>query len=45
MTRIRLGLEGNTAVKTMSGIKNNCCINVKVLFEKCPRPIVSAFSN
>ena len=27
------GLEANTAVKTMLGMKNTCCVNVKVVFE------------
>jgi len=27
------GLEVNTAVKTMLGMKNKCCVNVKVHFE------------
>ena len=27
-----LGLEANAAVKTALGMKNNCSINVKILF-------------
>jgi len=27
------GLEANTAVKTMLGMKDKCCVNVKVYFE------------
>ena len=33
MTRSSLGLEVKTAVKTALGMKNNCYINVKMLFE------------
>ena len=33
MKRSTPGLEAKTAVKTALGMKNNCYINVKVLFE------------
>ena len=29
----RQGLEANAAVKAMLGMKNKCCVNVKVYFE------------
>ena len=41
----RQGLEVNTAVKTMLGMKNKCCVNVKVCFEIVRAEAVSVYNH